>query len=54
MYFVDNQGQLDPSVNIALETFLLKEKIVQPQDLGAWLLDQNLVKTFLKFRGGHQ
>ncbi|PTQ86235.1 lipoate-protein ligase [Trichococcus patagoniensis] len=27
MYFVDNQGQLDPSVNIALETFLLKEKI---------------------------
>ena len=34
--------------------FLLKEKIVQPQDLGAWLLDRNLVKTFLKFRGGHQ
>ncbi|AQS52747.1 Lipoate-protein ligase LplJ [Jeotgalibaca dankookensis] len=26
MYFVDNQGHLDPSVNIALETFLLKEK----------------------------
>jgi len=26
MYFVDNQNQLDPSVNIALETFLLKEK----------------------------
>lgn len=26
MYFVDNQNQFDPSVNIALETFLLKEK----------------------------
>ena len=26
MYFVDNQGQLDPSVNIALETYLLREK----------------------------
>lgn len=26
MYFVDNQNHLDPSVNIALETFLLKEK----------------------------
>lgn len=26
MYFVDNQNHLDPSVNIALETYLLKEK----------------------------
>ena len=26
MYFVDNQGQLDPSVNIALETYLLEKK----------------------------
>jgi uncharacterized protein YbjT (DUF2867 family) len=31
--------------------FLLKEKVVQPHEVATWLMDQNLVKTLIRFRG---
>nr|WP_319219197.1 lipoate--protein ligase [uncultured Trichococcus sp.] len=43
MYFVDNQGQLDPSVNIALETFLLKEKILDEPILLFYINEPSII-----------
>jgi uncharacterized protein YbjT (DUF2867 family) len=31
--------------------FLLKEKVVQPHEVATWLMDQNLVKTFMRLKG---
>jgi lipoate---protein ligase len=43
MYFVDNQNQLDPSVNIALETFLLKEKILDEPILLFYINEPSII-----------
>lgn len=43
MYFVDNQNHLDPSVNIALETYLLKEKVLDEPILLFYINEPSII-----------
>ncbi|UJF15166.1 lipoate--protein ligase [Jeotgalibaca sp. MA1X17-3] len=43
MYFVDNQNQFDPSVNIALETYLLKEKAMDEPILLFYINEPSII-----------
>lgn len=43
MYFVDNQNHFDPSVNIALETYLLKEKIMDEPILLFYINEPSII-----------
>ena len=43
MSVVDNQGQLDPSGNIALETFLFNEKILYEPSLLFYINEPSII-----------
>ncbi|MGP6138919.1 lipoate--protein ligase [Jeotgalibaca sp. A127] len=43
MYFVDNQNHFDPSVNIALETYLLKEKVLDEPILLFYINEPSII-----------
>lgn len=43
MYFVDNENHLDPSVNIALETYLLREKVLDEPTLLFYINEPSII-----------
>lgn len=43
MYFVDNENNFDPSVNIALETYLLKEKVLDEPILLFYINEPSII-----------
>lgn len=43
MYFVDNENHFDPSVNIALEIFLLKEKVLDEPTLLFYINEPSII-----------
>lgn len=43
MYFVDNENHFDPSVNIALETYLLREKVLDEPTLLFYINEPSII-----------